>query len=121
MREYHAGPMTGYRNYNWQAFEDLAHFRRKKGFEVVTPVEIDVESGAVKVTYNSQGKVASVETTPDFDYEEVLKRDLEAVATCDRIVLLHGWQRSSGAKRELAHALSLGLEVLVEGEARRGF
>jgi hypothetical protein len=113
--------MTGYRNYNWAAFRDLAQYRRHKGFNVVTPIEIDEEGGYVKVVEAPDGRILEVSVTEAFDYEEVLARDLEAVETCQRIVLLDGWTRSAGAKRELEHALSLGHEVLLESEIRREY
>ncbi len=113
-RVYTAGPMTGKEMYNWPMFRFVADYLRDEvGLDVVTPIEIDEEMGVVAVAYDAFGAYESVTTTPEFDYESVLARDLEAVATCDSIVLLPGWNESSGAKRELLHALSLGLAVYV--------
>lgn len=44
-------------------------------------------------------------------YDRCLRLDLAALARCDVIFLLPGWQQSKGVRRELALALSLGLEI----------
>jgi hypothetical protein len=45
----------------------------------------------------------------------VMDADLAAVRSCDAIYLLKGWESSRGAKKELAEALSHGLQVMLEG------
>ena len=111
-RAYTAGPMTGIEMYNWPLFRFVLDYLREEcGIDVVSPIEIDEELGMVVAERDAFGAYESVTTTDIFDYETVLARDLEAVATCDSIILLPGWQYSTGAKRELAHALSLGLAV----------
>lgn len=109
--DYVAGPMTGIENYNWTEFEDVAWSLRQQGRKVITPTEIDEQRGDVIVIRGKYDRVLGVTLTEHFDYEKVLEADLEAVSQCTRIVLLNGWHRSSGAKRELAHALALGLTV----------
>lgn len=103
--------MTGIELYNWPMFRFVADYLRDRGWDIVTPIEIDEDEGMVEVTYDSFGAYESVTTTDLFDYERILAVDLEAVATCDAIVLLPGWENSNGAKRELVHAISLGLAV----------
>lgn len=116
MRIYVAGPMTGLPSYNWTAFEAAARVLRAQGWDVVSPTEIDEEHGVVKVKRDHAGDIISVNTTPSFDYETILARDLEAVATCDHIFLLPGWQHSTGARRELACALAHGATILLNKE-----
>jgi uncharacterized protein DUF4406 len=113
MRIYISGPMTGYLNYNWPAFEEAAEYYRNKGWEVVSPTEIDEEMGTVIVERLLDGTVWEVKAAPGFDYDAVLANDLEAVAKCDAIYLLPKWEFSNGARLELATALDLGLEVIV--------
>ncbi len=112
-RCYTAGPMSGYENYNWPMFRYATDYLRGAGLDVVTPIEIDEEMGVVEVVRDAFGAYESVTTTAEFDYESVLARDLEAVASCEVIVLLPGWEDSHGAKRELACALGLGLDVVL--------
>lgn len=113
-RIYIAGPMRGYENYNWAAFEEAARLLRLVGHEVISPTEIDEEAGVVYVERDSDGTVLSTALTPSFNFEEVIARDLEAVASCTAIYLLEGWEASTGAKMELAVALANNLEVYVD-------
>jgi hypothetical protein len=46
--------------------------------------------------------------------KEMILWDLKAVADCDAIFLLDGWQKSSGVKVELALAEFLNKEVLTQ-------
>ena len=43
-----------------------------------------------------------------------LEGDLEILGRCDVIVMMSGWERSEGAKAELAHAKARGLEVVYD-------
>jgi len=115
-RIYVAGPMTGYHLYNWPQFEATARVLRRMGFDVVCPTEIDEQLGMVVATRNEAGDIVDVNTTDLFDYETVLERDMEAVRTCSKILLLPGWHNSPGAKRELVAALSVDAEVVLYNE-----
>lgn len=44
-------------------------------------------------------------------YETWLTGELELLSRCDGMLLLRGWQDSPGARREKAHAESLGIPV----------
>lgn len=115
-RVYTAGPMTGYPNYNWIMFEAAASFMRRKGWDAVSPTQIDEDMGVVDVVRSPEGDILSVKANANFDYETVLLRDLEAVSSCDAILLLPYWHKSPGAKRELAHAILNELEVILYRE-----
>ncbi len=45
-----------------------------------------------------------------------LNGDLEIIRRCDAIYMLDNWKESSGAKEELRLAVSLGLEIIYEGD-----
>lgn len=49
----------------------------------------------------------------DVPYETWIEGDLEILRRCDAICMLPGWDHSPGARRELALACELDLEVLV--------
>ena len=54
-------------------------------------------------------------------YEDIMKIDLELLASADYLVQLPGWERSIGANRELGFALGtdkivVGLEQLLTKE-----
>ena len=42
-----------------------------------------------------------------------LKGDLELLSRCDAIYMIHGWERSTGAKAEKDYAAELGIPVLL--------
>lgn len=94
-RCYIAGPMTGLPELNFPAFHAAAAWLRSLGYHVENPAEIDVDPAA--------------------GWETCMKADIARLVTCDRIYLLHGWQRSRGATVEFNLATVLGLEVLFQG------
>lgn len=48
--------------------------------------------------------------------EDWLQGDFEQLERCDAIVLIKGWEKSKGSKRELEIAVNKGLEVIVDRE-----
>lgn len=111
MRIYVAGPMRGFNNFNWNVFEAVAKQLRAKGHDVVSPTEIDEGLGVVRVVRNEDGTAESVELTSAYNFETVIKRDLEVIVDCDAIFLLPGWSRSEGAKMEFDVAERAGLKI----------
>ena len=104
-RIYIAGPMTGIARWNRPTFVKAARKLRGLGWEVTSPVEIS----------DAFGSQNTIVTTPGM-LDAVIEAELEALARCDAIYLLEGWEKSRGAKRELWLALEKGLDVKVEGE-----
>lgn len=92
---YLAGPMSGLPEWNVPAFRAAANRLRALGFLVLSPVEIG------EAYFGS----ASDAVAP----MEYLRLDLEyMVRNCSRIALLPGWERSIGARCEVAVAITLG-------------
>jgi len=108
MRVYIAGPMTGRPEFNFPAFDDAAERWRRQGFDVVSPAEHDRETG-LDVT-GTTGRESLEEL--GFDLRAALLWDLQQVAACDGLVLLTGWETSSGVRAELALAAALGMWVI---------
>ena len=104
MKIYIAGPMTGMPEFNYPAFREAAQRLRNAGMTVVSPVEIGEKYGTAEEINAVPAKL-----------ENLILEELDALATCDAIYLLPGWQRSAGTRNELRLALSLKLEILVEG------
>lgn len=105
---YIAGPMRGYPQFNFPAFDAV----RDKLLDwtpctVISPADMDREAG-----FNPNVN----QEAPD-DLGEVMRRDLDAIlthlrpGTQDGIVLLPGWQASRGAAVEVALARFLGLKL----------
>lgn len=102
-RVYVAGPMSGYKNWNFEAFDAAAADLRSRGYEVINPVDLDRDVGFDPATSSPE----------DFDLPAAIKRDIEALITCHAIVMLPGHENSKGATAERHVAQWGGLDVLV--------
>lgn len=94
---YLAGPMSGYPDFNFSAFEQACIQLRYYGLTIRSPHEID--HGETPATRGS------------LPYETYMQAGLDLLETCKGIILLHGWPQSGGACRELSRAIDLGLPV----------
>ena len=102
---YVAGPMTGLPKFNYPKFRRVAAMLRRKGWKVVSPVEI-AEAMGLKEPVD----VALLSYVVDVE--------LRALRGCDAIYALKGWEKSRGARKEMVVAISFGLEILMEGGGR---
>jgi nucleoside 2-deoxyribosyltransferase len=84
---YLSGPITGHKDYRRQ-FAKAAAALREMGYNVINPAAID---DAIPVECMS--------------YEDIMKIDMELLASADYLVQLPGWEDSKGANRELGFAL----------------
>lgn len=107
-RVYLSGPMTGYPSLNFPAFEEGARRLREAGFSVVSPHEKDLQQG-----FDPEDP----EAVANFDLRAALEWDVEAVLGSDGVVVLDGWEDSSGAMIEVLAATGMGLPVLTLEEA----
>lgn len=102
-RIYIAGPMSGKPQYNYPAFMRAETQLKAMGYEVVNPATM-----------------GDAYCTPDelSADQKLLKRlmldELRECANCDAIYLLRGWEKSVGARAELALALHLDLEIIIQ-------
>jgi hypothetical protein len=90
--------MTGYADLNHPAFYKAETHLMSMMYDVVNPARMDEELGLDP----HQGVME-----PEF-LKNAVKRDLEAVMACDGLALLPNWERSKGARAELAVAQWLG-------------
>lgn len=93
---YISGPMTGYPNWNHDAFNKKAAELRAQGYTVLNPAENDG---------------GSIDKSRAF----YLRQDILHVLNSEVVVLLPGWRRSRGARLEVAIAEELELPIY-EGE-----
>lgn len=104
---YIAGPMRGIADYNFPEFYRAEAMLDLWGFNAMNPARMDVTAG--KAGYNRATGTVIPDNT--FKIEEVLRRDFDAIKTCDAIVVLPGWRNSVGAQREIAFGQSIGIPV----------
>lgn len=126
MKAYISGGMTNIPEFNFPEFDDVTHAWRALGHEAVSPAEHDREVVArTCVCATDLGPVAKPEHFPGyaegnvplwseatgFKYETAMAWDINAVIECDAIVMLPGWERSSGARTERFVAEVTGKKV----------
>jgi hypothetical protein len=100
MKVYLAGPMRGYKDFNFPAFMKGAHYLRALGHTVFNPAENDIEKGYMNAPSSEEVMRACI--LDDLTY---ICKEAEAIA------LLPGWSRSKGVAVELAAAKFLDLVV----------
>lgn len=103
---YLAGPMSGYPQFNFPLFISAAADLRARGYEIVSPAELDAENGIDKEAMAStDGDASRLSQT----WGDMLARDVKIVADqVDGIILLPGWEKSRGARLETFVAVLSG-------------
>lgn len=103
MKLYVSGPISNggtatdeERQANLERMADVVAALRAEGHDVVSPAELhgDSEPGHQRLTW-----------------AEYMRGDLRLLLTCDRIVLMPGWEYSKGARCEWYVAKCLGMDV----------
>ena len=105
MKIYLGGPMRGYHEFNFSAFNRAAERLRAQGYEVFSPAEKGCETNLTEAKADTMAfrrRVFSMDTG-------WICKHAEAVA------LLPGWESSSGATAERALAETLGLTIIILG------
>ena len=92
---YIAGPMRRKYRYNFAVFSKACEFLRAKGYQVVSPHEIDLAWG-----FDPDAKMEDQSVT----MVDMVRRDVEAISLCHTVVTLPGWRQSTGARAEVAIA-----------------
>jgi hypothetical protein len=109
---YVAGPMRGIAWFNYPMFDRIAKQLRDQGLCVINPADEDRKHDGFDPFENPSHAVPENCTFPrTMDFNKTVRRCLEAVLRCDEIVLLPGWERSSGAVAELTLAMWLNKRV----------
>lgn len=113
---YVAGPMRGLPEFNFPAFNAADDRLTDLGYDVFNPAARDRATG-----FDPSGMTGHENLTAHgFDLRAALGADTYYIAHhADGILLLDGWENSSGARAELALAAALGLNAS-EGFDRDG-
>lgn len=80
-------------DWNHPMFHHVAGIYRQAGHKVINPAELDADVGLGHA------------------WDIYLRRDVVALAECNHIVMLPGWEGSKGARLEHHIATELGMEV----------
>lgn len=113
---YIAGPMTGYKNFNFDAFYTAEKYLKSMGYaDVGNPAAWDHETYGPDVNKSETGNLADATNTAGFDLRPTLLKDATYIATrAGSIFMLEGWEASKGARMEHALAVALGLRVIYQ-------
>lgn len=99
VKMYISGPISGTKDYVERFWEAECKLN-EAGFETVNPVTLSIE---LEKKENRQ-----------FSWKEYIENDLEALAKCDAIYMMNGWEKSKGACVEHAFAKTNHLMIYYE-------
>jgi hypothetical protein len=100
-----------------------AALEARGGYEVVNPLSL-IKWGIKGIEMGGMGEVLYLEhketgyrraVLPDEFWRECMEACLRELLHCDAIYMLNNWRTSRGARVELAVAVELGLEILIQG------
>lgn len=111
MRLYLAGPMTGYPEFNFPAFEEAAVDLRRMNYVVWSPHESDLEAEWAATSPGYSRATGDPGSTTELSHRYFLAVDLAEVCKSDGVAVLPGWQASLGAKLETYVAFNLDIPV----------
>lgn len=100
MKVYLAGPMTGIPQMNFPAFDAAAKDLRARGYDVVSPAELDDPEDRTAALASEDGDINKM--GPGRSWGFFLARDVKIIADegIEVIVCLPGWEKSRGARLE---------------------
>lgn len=104
MRIYLAGPMTGYPDHNFAAFDAAADSLARRGHMVFSPAAI-----ARQIRARYEGSAIEIKMS------EYAKAYLDAIFLCEAMYMLRGWERSMGAMAEHAVARWISMRIIYQG------
>lgn len=113
MNIYLSGPMRGYKDFNFPAFDKAAYELRQLGHNVFNPAEKDRDEDPEGKTWKSEDGDIKASEAKGFDRRVAIRADLDYIIDhADAIALLPGWEVSKGANAELWLARFLDLEEI---------
>lgn len=117
-KAYVGGPMRGYPEYNFPAFDAARDSLHRRGWDIISPADMDRAHG---LDPKDPATEAIVNAWTRDDWKRVIARDVESILSLDpergdALALLPGWEKSTGAVAEFFLARWCGLAVIdVEG------
>lgn len=102
---YLSGPMSGLPEYNYPEFRRVAKKIYEQGYEVVNPADNVIPE------YPLERRPETEEGRRKM-WAAFIRKDIKAIADCDTIALLKGWETSKGARLEITIAHALGMQIV---------
>ena len=94
---YISGPITGRTEKDYRTHFAIVEKILSDNYEVINPVTI---GDSLTIPWG---------LTEKEKWELYMKADLKALATCDHIYMMEGWEHSKGALTELGKSLDFGI------------
>jgi hypothetical protein len=108
---YIAGPMRGYPDFNFPAFDAAKRALGARGYQVISPADMDRMDPQIRV---ADALPQHVYAKRDTSALIALAEDNDTFGLKNGIYMLRGWERSKGARAEHALAEWLGLEIVYQ-------
>lgn len=86
-----SGPMSGIKDFNKPAFDRVEQWLTQTGYSVFNPARMHFDD--------------------TWTHEEIMRIDLAALAQCDYICMLDGFESSIGAMQEYRYAMAIGIKL----------
>lgn len=102
---YIAGPMSGYPEFNFPAFNRADRLLSDSGWDVWNPAKKELERTLDKNAYETGDAELAGQT--GFSFRKAYLWDVEHVISADGIYMLKGWEQSPGAVGEHAVAVAM--------------
>lgn len=99
MKIYIAGPMSGYPEFNFPAFNAAAKKLRDEGWTVFNPAEKDSEKEVQNDSSFATGNPQELMSN-GWNFREAYLWDITKIIEGDAIYMLPGWEQSPGARGE---------------------
>lgn len=109
---YVCGPMTGIKDFNFPLFDQVTALARSQGLSVISPAELDREHG-IDPSVDPDSVERARRADPNL-IQTIVQRDTQVIVGLEKdkgdgLILLPGWQNSTGGRAEIALALWMGL------------
>lgn len=117
---YIAGPMRGHFMFNFPTFFEVEQEARVRGFIINNPArhDLDVYPNIEDWPGFEEGQLTH---ESDFDLEAAMSWDLSRVIAGDAVIMLPGWEKSSGARLERLVAERTGKQVFLAYQCDDGW
>lgn len=110
---YICGPMRNIPQFNFPLFDKVAELARSQGLSVISPAELDREHG-IDPTVDPNSVERAREADPNL-LQTIVQRDTQVIVGLEKnkgngLILLPGWEKSTGGRAEIALAIWMGLK-----------
>lgn len=102
---YIAGPMSGIAEFNFPAFCSAEERLLEEGYSVFNPAKKEVERELDEGAFRDGDAEAA--KSKGFSFRQAYTWDVLKVIAADGIYMLHGWEKSPGARGEHAVAVAM--------------